>query len=105
MGHAFKAEARWIKALALTQKMFGRDHVRNFLYINHLAMLYERAGRWEHATAMYRRVLAGRIKLLGDEHKDSLMSAYELGTPSTQLNDYGTARELFEKVLPGFERT
>lgn len=104
MGNSVDAEICWINALERSQVRFGRENPNNFMFINHLAILYEKQGRSGDAAEMYRRSIAGRIKLLGLDSKDTLLSQYALGTICIKVGDLRTGMKLYDQVLPGFER-
>jgi sirohydrochlorin ferrochelatase len=55
------------------------------------------------AEAQQRAALAGRTKVCGSEHPDTLTSMYQLGRVLQDLERYGEAGELYEKALAGFE--
>ena len=57
----------------------------------------------QEAETLQRTALAGRTKVCGSEHPDTLTSMYQLGRVLQDLERYGEARELYEKSLAGFE--
>lgn len=99
------AEFFYLQATRVAQRTFGRNNENIYKFINCLGVLYESLGLLQDAMGMYQRSMAGRLLLLGDAHYDSAMSTQELATVHMRLDDFESARVLYEKALPGFERS
>ena len=66
---------------------------------NH-ASAYQKLGRLEQALRMQRDVYSGRLKLNGEEHRETLISANNYSASLCQLQRFGEAKSLFRKVIP-----
>lgn len=102
---AVDAEFFYLQATRVAQRTFGRNNENIYKFINCLGVLYESLNLLQDAMGMYQRSMAGRLLLLGDGHYDSAMSTQELATVHMRLDDFESARVLYEKALPGFERS
>jgi DNA-binding ferritin-like protein len=71
--------------------------------LNDIAKLCERDGYATEASALYERVLAGRLRVLGQNAPDTLTSMQELANIKIGLGDLESALELFEHAVPAFE--
>ena len=60
---------------------------------------------YEEARKVYERCLAGREKVLGEDHKKTLMTVNNLGNVYYGLQDYEKALEYYERALKGYEKT
>ena len=67
--------------------------------MNNYAILLEKTGRMEEAEGMYRQVLEGRRKVLGEEHVDTLMSMNRLAALLMQTGRMEEAEGMFRQVL------
>ncbi|HEY5924018.1 MAG TPA: serine/threonine-protein kinase [Kofleriaceae bacterium] len=85
------------RALAITEKTYGADHVQMCEVIDRLANVYSQQRNYELAEQYRHKSLALRTKLLGVHHGDTAYSHLALG--ETQL---GTKR--FKLALDNFDR-
>ncbi len=99
------AEFFYLQATRIAQRRFGRNNENIYKFINCLGVLYESLGLLHDAMGMYQRSMAGRLLLLGDADYDTAMSTQELATVHMRLEDHESARMLYEKALPGFEKS
>ena len=67
-GNATKAEQLYRRALAIKEKVLGRDHPDVAMTLNNLAVLYKSQGRFTEAEPLYRRSLSIFQKVLGPSH-------------------------------------
>jgi hypothetical protein len=65
-----------------------------------LANTYHALGRNEEALRIRRDVYSGRLKLFGEEHRDTLTAASNYGTSFRLLNRFEEAKALFRKTMP-----
>ncbi|GMI11016.1 hypothetical protein TrVE_jg3300 [Triparma verrucosa] len=94
---------------ALVERMVGALGVDNAVTLDALNSLGSRLqenGEYEEARKVYERVLAGREKVLGEDHKDTLGTVNNLGTVhNVGLKNYEKALEYYERDLKGYEKT
>src|SRR5438874_9599478 len=62
-----EAEVVELEALALREKLFGRDHPAVAASLNELGLIVQSFGRLTEAEAMFREALRINRKFLGDE--------------------------------------
>jgi tetratricopeptide (TPR) repeat protein len=67
---------------------------------SNLASSYANIGRLEEALSMTREVYSGRLKLKGEEHKDTLLAANNYASLLGQLNNSKEAKLLLRKTVP-----
>jgi hypothetical protein len=67
---------------------------------SNLASSYANSGRLEEALSMTREVYSGRLKLKGEEHKDTLLAANNYASLLGQLNNSKEAKLLLRKTVP-----
>ena len=65
-----------------------------------LAGMYNKLGQNEQALNMYREVYSGHLKLLGEEHGDTLAAAYNYVLPLIDLRRPGEVKSLMRKTIP-----
>jgi hypothetical protein len=58
------------------------------------------SGSYAAARALWRRVLVARERVLGPEHRDTLMTRHQLARRTGPAGDPATARDLFAALLP-----
>ncbi len=69
-----------------------------------LGVMYDRLGRHEQALALYRRAYALRKDLLGDDHRDTLMSLGGIGNTLGDLQQHDEAERTVRTTLAGFQK-
>ena len=67
---------------------------------NNLAITYDHLGRYEEALSLRQEVYSGRLKLLGEEHVETIRAAYNNATSLTCLERFEEARALLRKTMP-----
>ena len=106
--HAFYEKAlEWHgRALAITEKVLGKEHPNTAATYNNMALVYAEQGEYEKALEWYGRALAITEKVLGKEHPDTAATynnmalVYaEQGEYEKALEWYGRALAITEKVL------
>jgi tetratricopeptide (TPR) repeat protein len=85
-------------ALEVSRKCFGKDSADSFTIVNALAVLYEGKARFEDAAALYRRSLAGWLKIGGPRHPTTLMTMQKLANIHQTLQRPQVALPLFENA-------
>ena len=61
-------------------------------------------GRLDEALQLHRDVYSGRLKLKGEEHEDTLLSANNYATAFGMLRRYQEARSVLRKTMPAAVR-
>ena len=75
------------------------DEAVTFDIASQLGIKLYRTGKYEEAKVLYLAALEGRWRLLGEEHKDTLMSLNNMGAVLYSLQDYGGAHHYFQLAL------
>ena len=65
-----------------------------------LANSYQMVGRLEECLSLRRDVYSGRLKLYGEEHRESFADAFNYATSLVQLKRYEEVKSLLRKVTP-----
>ena len=65
-----------------------------------LAGTYRSLGRFEECSRMQRDVYSGRLKLLGEEHRETLSAAINYAASLIELQRFEEARSLLRKTVP-----
>ncbi len=87
------------------------SHPDTLLLANNLAAAYLELGRCAEAEALLQEVVAGRTRVLGEDHDQTAMSIHNLGVTLAQLGRYEEAEiELRRAIairehLPGERRS
>ena len=71
---------------------------------NNLANTYAKLGRLDEALSMSRDVYSGRLKLLGEEHPQTLLAANNLADILLALKRFEEAKALLRKMVPVAQR-
>ena len=71
-----------------------------FIVQSCLANTYRALGRDEEAIQLKRDVYSGRLKLDGEEHKDTLIAAHNYANSLCDLKRFKEARSLLRKTIP-----
>ena len=98
------AERFKIQLLISTMRCFGKHSKQTYTALTWLAIFYEKSGRYQDAALIYSRALAGRLKVLGPTHFDTLISYQELGNIYEGLELTEPAAELLTIARDGFAR-
>ncbi len=92
------------RAVALAERVLGKEHPSTLTSIDNLAVLYAKQGRHAEAKPLYRRVLESRERVLGKEHPDTLASVHKLAALYSAQGRYAEAEPLYRRVLDSRER-
>ena len=66
------------RALAIREKVLGKEHLDTATSLNNLAELYRNMGSYDKAEPLLKRSLAIREKVLGSQHPDTATSLNNL---------------------------
>ena len=85
--------------LSMLQRLDAPEE--NILVVqNNLANTYESLGRVEEAVRVRRDVYSGRLKILGDEHSQTLSTANNYAATLIDLERFEEAKTLLLKTMP-----
>ncbi len=87
------------EALAICEKVLGKEHPATANSLNNLAFLYDSLGAYDKAEPLYKRSLAIREKVLGPEHPSTATSLNNLAALYCSLGAYGKAEPLYKRAL------
>ena len=65
-----------------------------------LANTYQALGRLEHSLQLERDVYDGSLRLLGEEHRDTIISVNNLAATLFKLKRFEEAKSLLRKIMP-----
>ncbi|GMH72191.1 hypothetical protein TL16_g05853 [Triparma laevis f. inornata] len=88
------------------ERALGEENVVTLETLNYLGGKLRDNGEYEEAIKIFERYLAGRMKVLGEDHKHTLMAVNNLGNVyNVSLKNYEKALECYERALKGQEKT
>ena len=67
-------------------------------------LLQDNGQQFEEAKEVFERCLAGQMKVLGEDHKDTLSTLHNLGLVYVQLENYEKSLEYYKRARKGKER-
>lgn len=94
-----RAEAVLTRALAISGKVFGLEHVDVARVIDQLGNAYANQNKFAEAEPLLTRGLEMRRKLLGPSHAEIAESLLSLGALHTRRNNYGQAEAALREAL------
>lgn len=101
-GDLVLSEERASLSLKIRRRLFGPDESKETLdSMEALAWVISRRGREPEALGMQRRILEGREKLMGYDHKDTLNSLHDLGFILHNQGEYAEAEVHHGRELAG----
>ena len=103
-GNYAEAEASYLRALAIREKVLGATHTDVASTLNNLAALYETQGEFTKAEPLYQRALAIREKTLGPNHFDVSTVLNNLAVMYDAQGNYAEAEPLYKRALVIRER-
>jgi tetratricopeptide (TPR) repeat protein len=92
------------KALAIREKLLGKEHPDVAQSLNNLAELYRVQGNYSKAEPLYVRSLAIREKVLSSEHPSVATSLNNLAGLYSDQGNYGKAEPLYLRSLAIYEK-
>jgi tetratricopeptide (TPR) repeat protein len=107
-GKYAEAEPLYLRALAISEKVFGPEHPHVAPILNNLASIYRDQGQYREAGPLYVRSLAIFEKALGPEHPDVATSLNNLASdwrsfPKPEANSRRLSRFLNVRWRSGKE--
>jgi len=96
--------AEKVRLFELAQEILPDEQVTYYL-ANDIGSACLHKGMYEDAQYHYVLALQGRLRVLGPDHKDTLMSLTNLGIVHKMMKDYVGAIKFYERSLEGKERT
>ncbi|KAF3284330.1 hypothetical protein TWF970_011548 [Orbilia oligospora] len=96
---------RWYeRAIAISEKIFGKDHPSTLHTVSKLASIYYKQKIYNVAMQLYKQVLDGREKVLGEDHPLTLEAINSLALVYQGQESYDMAIQLFKQVLTSGEK-
>ncbi|MBI4781362.1 MAG: tetratricopeptide repeat protein [Oscillatoriophycideae cyanobacterium NC_groundwater_1537_Pr4_S-0.65um_50_18] len=98
-GRYSEAEALYVQALELRQRLLGEEHSAVANILNNLAGLYDSQGRYSEAEPLYVQALEMSKRLLGEDHPDVANSLNNLAGLYESQGRYSEAEPLYVQAL------
>ena len=86
-------------ALAIKEKVFGKEHPEVAISLNNLGLLYKTQDKYAKAKPLYERALAIHEKVFGKEHPDVANSLNNLAVLYDSQGNYERAKPLYKTSL------
>ena len=87
---------KWYKkALAIREKVLGKDHPDTATTYNNIAGVYSRKGEYDIALEWYEKALAIREKVLGKDHPDTATTYNNIAGVYSRKGEYDIALEWY----------
>ncbi|HEY1348002.1 MAG TPA: FxSxx-COOH system tetratricopeptide repeat protein [Ktedonobacteraceae bacterium] len=99
-----EAEALFVQSLAISEKVWGSEHLETADCLNKLAELYYTQFKLEKAEALWKRALAIRERLAGGEHPATAEILDNLAVLYSALASYIQAEAFFTRALAILEK-
>ena len=93
------------QALAIRDRLLGRDHPDLAATLNNLAVAYGVEEKYAKAEPLFRRALAIRERSLGRHHRATAYSLNNLALLYAAQGRYEAAEPLYQRALTALERT
>ena len=103
-GHYNAANTLAEQALALCEKILGKEHPDTLASMSNLAGVLDSQGKYGEAEEMNQQTLELRERVLGKEHPDTLTSMSNLAGVLGRQGKYGEAEEMHQQTLELRER-
>ena len=92
------------KALAVWEKVLGKEHPSTATTYNNIAFVHYRQGDYAKGLEWYEKALAVWEKVLGKEHPDTATTYNNIAGVYSRQGDYAKALEWYEKDLAVSEK-
>ncbi|GHU15706.1 hypothetical protein FACS189441_7740 [Betaproteobacteria bacterium] len=92
------------KALAIREKVLGKEHPDTATSYNNIALVYNKQGDYPKALEWHEKALVIYEKVLGKEHPDTATSYNNIALVYNKQGDYPKALEWHEKALVIYEK-
>jgi tetratricopeptide (TPR) repeat protein len=99
LGAYSEARPLFERALAILERVLGREHRSTCVCVSFLALLLKDQGHPDAARPLFERVLKITETTKGTEHLDTASALNNLGTLLHSKGDFAGARPLFERAL------
>lgn len=93
------AESLYLRAVAVKEKVLGKDHPDVAEVLNGLAGLYRREGKYAEAEPLYRCALAVNEQTLGEDHPSVANTLNDLGVFCSEQDRLAEAEPLYLRSL------
>ncbi len=87
------------KALAIDEKVFGKEHPSTASLYSNIGSVYYDKGNYDQALKYYGKALAIEEKVFGKEHPSTATSYNNIGLAYYDKGDYDQALEYYRKAL------
>jgi len=87
------------KAIAINEKVLGKEHPDTAAIYNNIAAVYERQGDYPGALECFQKALAISEKVLGKEHPDTATTYNNIAAVYERQGDYPRALEWCQKAI------
>jgi tetratricopeptide (TPR) repeat protein len=91
------------RAVDVSTKTCGPEHVATLRRIEGLALVRRNQGQYAESDRLYRFALRAREKSVGFKHPEVLWTVHQLGIVTRRLGRYAEAEELYRRALAGNE--
>ncbi|KAL6063505.1 DUF4062 domain-containing protein [Balamuthia mandrillaris] len=98
-GKYTEAAPLYQQAVALREKILGKEHPDLAQSINSLAILYRHQGKYKDAEPLYQRALEIRKKAFGETHVEVAQSYNSLGCLNQDMGRYEVAEAHFQRAI------
>ena len=98
-----QAEELFTRSLQI-QRRFGEENPSTLAVMDNLGVLYRDQSRYAEAEALLTKVLEVRRRLLGDGHRDTLISFNAVAILYRDAGKYAEVESLLSQVVAGFSR-
>lgn len=102
-GRVAQAELILLEALTAA-RVFGVDS-RHALTLNNLAAIYHTEGKYQMAEVNYKKSLAMKEQLLGEDHPEVAVNLHNLATMECARGRYKEAEPFYKRALEIREKT
>jgi CHAT domain-containing protein/tetratricopeptide (TPR) repeat protein len=99
-----KAEELWLRALAIDERLFGKDAPETTRRMHMLGGCYRDQGRYDEAAGLFHRALAIRERFYGPDHSETGQIVKSLGVLDEKLGNYASAEINLLRALAIFEK-
>ncbi|MEM7531031.1 MAG: tetratricopeptide repeat protein [Chloroflexota bacterium] len=94
-----EAKAYYEQALAILQKVLGKNHPDTATTLNNLGLLLSNVGEYEDSKAYHEQALTIRISMLSENHPDIAISLNNIGLLMYNMGEYEGAKSYYKQAL------
>ncbi len=92
------------EALAIGERLYGKDSLRIATFLNALGSAYDKVARYEDSRSAHERALAISRRELGNEHPNVAASLGNIAEVDVELGDFAAAKPLLEQAVDLYTR-